>query len=67
LNALARKWRQKARSSAKGFAGAPRPEAETGREADVIVAMTRPLFFHSRLISAKRRFSALKTSFRPIY
>jgi hypothetical protein len=60
LNALATNWRQKARSSARGFSSPSRLFAGTCRDAELIVAMTRALVF-------KTPFSALKTSFRLIY
>ncbi|MEH2591825.1 hypothetical protein [Bradyrhizobium sp. AZCC 1721] len=59
MNALATNWRQKARSSAKGFASPAPTCAGAERDAEPIVAMTRALVF-------KTPFSALKTSFRLI-
>jgi hypothetical protein len=60
LNALATNWRQKARSSASGFASPALAWAGEEKDAETIVAMTRALVF-------KTPFSALKTSFRLIY
>jgi hypothetical protein len=53
-------WRQKARSSANGFASPALACAGEERDADPIVAMTRALVF-------KRLIRRLKTSFRLIY
>jgi hypothetical protein len=65
LNALAKNWRQKATSSPIG--DAPRRPAGAESDAEVNVAMTRPLFFVRGLCRGERLFPALKTSFGLIY
>jgi hypothetical protein len=57
---MAMNFRQKARNSASGFTNPACACAGADSDADPIVAMTRALVF-------KTPFSALKTSFRPIY
>jgi hypothetical protein len=65
LNALAKNWRQKARNSP--IDDAPRLPAGAERDAEVNVAMTRPLFFISRSWPRGTPIPALKTSFGLIY
>jgi hypothetical protein len=64
LNARAQNWRQKARSSVKGFAYPSRLFAGEERDAEVIVAMTRPLFLRSRL-AAKNAVYGAENQFWP--
>jgi hypothetical protein len=66
LNARAKNWRQKVRSSVRGFAAPSRLFAGVERVAEVIVAMTRPLFLRSRLAAKNAVFGA-ETSFGLIY
>jgi hypothetical protein len=54
LNALAKNWRQKARNSPIG--DVPRLPAGAERDAEVNVAMTRPLFFIRGLCRGERLF-----------
>jgi len=66
LKALAKKARQKARNSAKGFSGRMRPVTRAEGDADAIVAMTQDPLFSPRLLARWAHFAALETSFGPI-
>jgi hypothetical protein len=65
LNALAMNWRQKARSSASGFASPALACAGAERDAEPIVAMTRALVFKTPYSAPEDEFSPdlLKDSF----
>jgi hypothetical protein len=61
LKALAKNWRQNARNSAK-WPARPLLRVGEGRESEVMLAMTNPVFFR-RLPSREAFFSTLVGSF----
>jgi hypothetical protein len=61
LKALAKNWRQNARNSAK-WPDRPPVRVGEGREFEVMLAMTNPVFFR-RLLSREAFFSTLVGSF----